>query len=135
MLDLTLFILPSGTKRHDPEKTIHSFGNEIRAVNILDHVDVSSLVRTVKTQWYGHLFSCETLDPNLMAILPLYFQESVDFLVVFQKVISEELRTFKTPRFFRSYVEIIPNTLYPKGDIILRNRNVMEGWVISDARP
>jgi hypothetical protein len=135
MLDLTLYILPSETVKHDPEKAVMSFGYKPARVDILDHRDVSGLVKHVRTKWYGYLFSCEVIDVNLRRVLPVYLLNAKsDLLVLCQRVVAKDMKYYTTPRIFRNYVDIKPNTLYPKGAVVLRENKITEGWLVSDAR-
>lgn len=137
MLDLTLYILPSETKRNAPEKALESFGaiNPPTHCEILDHRDLAGMVKHVRTRWYGYLFSCEVLDKNLRVILPYCLGMRIDLIVLCQRVVSTKMKYYTTPRFFRSHVDIESDSLLPKGAIILREQKITEGWLVNDARP
>lgn len=136
MLDLTLFILPCDVSaKHKPELAVESCG-KIEHWYVLYDRNLSNFLQTeisIKTKWYGYLYSDEILSPQIKEALPIYLDSGhFDVLVIPKRRPSETetgYRFFQSPRIFRRNIHLVPNQLIPQNPEHLRVERMLDGWI------
>jgi hypothetical protein len=129
---LSLFILPSGSKTANSEKTFKSLQGLVKRVKFVSSIDAINLYQK-QTDWYGVFYDNEWVDADLKIGIEMVFQMAkVDFFVLCKRHIKiDMLSTFtKCPRLFRKHVLLQENTLLPK-QLGLRAGLIADGLVMS----
>lgn len=140
MNKITIYVIPNDDpKRANIKKLKNSFGFEGVEFVSLDNRDLAAV--NPKTPYYGFLFDNEWLSDGLRFALPIWIANfhKFDYLVVFKRVFVlnnniPEPHVFTVPRFFKSEVRLINDSLVPENHEGLKFERVMDGWILETNR-
>jgi len=143
MLEVTLYVLPSGLKNADLKRTVDSFtyyNEDIdKEITLIKDWKKASSIRDVMSRrngneddWYMIVYDNEHITTGLAYALHTHMNSDSDVLVIMRNAggISQ------SPRAFRNFIKLPAESLLPDkaavrpvvGDPIKYNR-VLDGWI------
>lgn len=123
-LSLYVFNVPG----FDPTPAIESVKIADKVI-IKDEVDLSTIHE--EADWIGFLMANEVLQEELAEALPVFMASTYECLVMFKETHGEnEVRYYKTPRFFRNKARFNPYDLYPANIDDLKVTRVLNGLIV-----
>lgn len=131
---ISLYIIPSGEKNGDREKTARSFLNTKGAPfykRIVDVENVDHIIDVRKksgddAEWYCVMYDNEHITKGVQFALPVYLISDSDVLILIK---NESGYFTQSPRFFKKHVKLRNESLLPTEDQDLKYTRIMDGWV------
>jgi len=128
---LTLFIVNSDSRNADRKKTIASFKDVTQGIETVWNLKDVNKIRK-NNPWYGVIYDDEYIEGALAVSLNTFFNSDADVLVVFKKVMTDELHITKAPRFFRKHIILQEDSLLPKEPEDAKFETILNGWILSN---
>lgn len=131
-MKLHLYVIPAAGDGN-PEgmkKAAESF-NSVPLQTTKIHPQQLYLAGAHYAPWFGYIYDNEYLSEALKETLPvLLAHEEINFFVFYKrmKLFNGDWDFSKSPRIFRSHVELAKELLVPK-DPWQKNKYILDGWV------
>jgi len=129
---IDVFLITSGDRNANQEKTIKSLGDIQHTVN---HVEFTNDINDHKKEndWFFILYDNEVLSEELSEALPIFFANSdKKVLVCYQKIkntFNDETKMYRVPRAFRKGIKLQEDSLMPKNVELTRECHILNGGI------
>lgn len=124
---LTLFVLPSGAKNADLDKTVGSF-KSITPIELVTITDWREVNGRSNNSWMGIFWDNEGLGIDLAEALPFYFENPTYDALLCYKYINKENASYRM-RFFRRHVHLMED--FKPLQMFMKVETILDGFVKS----